>query len=77
MPIEEIKALPVPDIAGDNCALFMWCTFPYLDEQIKLFKHWEFDYKTVAFTWVKLNTRNKQPFLGLVTILKVMRRSFY
>jgi site-specific DNA-methyltransferase (adenine-specific) len=65
MSMAEIKALPVPNIAEPNCALFLWCTFPYLDEQIKLFKHWGFDYKTVAFTWIKTNKRNGRPCFGV------------
>jgi site-specific DNA-methyltransferase (adenine-specific) len=65
MTMDEIKALPVPQIADDNCALFMWCTFPYLDEQIKLFKHWGFDYKTIGFIWIKTNSRNNKPFFGV------------
>lgn len=65
MTMEQIKALPVPEIADNNCALFMWCTFPYLDEQIKLFKHWGFDYKTVGFDWVKTNPKNNTPFFGV------------
>lgn len=58
MTMEEIKALPIPELADDNCVLFMWCTFPYLEDQIKLFNHWGFKYKTVGFNWIKLN-KNK------------------
>lgn len=65
MTMEEIKRLPIEKIAAENCALFMWCTFPYLDEQIKLFNHWGFDYKTVAFTWIKTNKTNEKPFFGV------------
>ena len=65
MSMEEIKALPVPELADENCALFLWCTFPYLEDQIKLFKHWGFKYKTVGFTWVKTNTKNNNPFFGV------------
>jgi N6-adenosine-specific RNA methylase IME4 len=65
MKMAEIAALPLGDLAADNSALFLWCTFPYLDEQIKLFKHWGFRYTTVAFTWVKTNPSNGQPFFGV------------
>ena len=57
MTMEEIKSLPVPDIAGDDCALFLWTTFPYLEDQIKLFEHWGFSYRTIGFLWVKANPR--------------------
>jgi len=65
MTMDEIKALPIPDLAADNCALFLWCTFPYLDEQIKLFKYWGFDYKTIGFNWIKTNSKNNKPFFGV------------
>jgi N6-adenosine-specific RNA methylase IME4 len=65
MKMEEIKALNLDSIADDNCALFMWCTFPYVDEQIKLFEHWGFTYKTVGFVWVKTNKHNDNPFFGV------------
>ena len=65
MSMEEIKALPLQEISADNCALFMWCTFPYLDEQIKLFKHWGFKYRTLGFSWIKTNPKNGKPFFGV------------
>ena len=65
MTMDEIKALNVELLADENCAMFMWCTFPYLDEQIKLFKHWGFKYRTVGFTWIKTNPKNGKPFFGV------------
>jgi len=65
MTMKEIKALPVPKLAAENCALLMWCTFPYLDKQIELFKYWGFVYKTVGFNWIKLNSKNGKPFFGV------------
>ena len=65
MTMEEIKALPIPQIATDNAVLFMWCTFPYLDDQIKLFEHWGFEYRTLGFSWIKTNPKNGKPFFGV------------
>lgn len=65
MTMDEIRSLPLPQLADDNCALFLWTTFPYLDEQIKLFNHWGFKYRTVGFTWIKLNSQNGKPFFGV------------
>jgi N6-adenosine-specific RNA methylase IME4 len=65
MSMEEIKQIPLSEIAEDNCVLFMWCTFPYLDKQIELFKHWGFRYTTVGFTWIKTNPKNGNPFFGV------------
>lgn len=57
MTMPEIAALPVPSLAARDCALLMWCTFPYLADQIKLFEHWGFRYRTIFATWIKLNPR--------------------
>ena len=65
MSMQDIKNLPINELSDVNCALFMWCTFPFLNEQIKLFEHWGFKYKTTGFTWVKTNPRNNKPFFGV------------
>lgn len=65
MPMEDIKKIPIGSIADTNCALFLWCTFPYLDEQIQLFKHWGFRYRTLGFSWIKTNPKNGKPFFGV------------
>lgn len=64
MPLDEIKALPVKDIADTNCMLFLWATFPNLQPALDVIKAWGFTYKTVAFNWVKTNKKNGKPFFG-------------
>jgi N6-adenosine-specific RNA methylase IME4 len=53
----SLAALPVADVAADDCALFLWATDPLLPRAIELIHAWGFEYKTVAFYWVKLNTK--------------------
>ncbi len=65
MPMNEIKALPIADLAADNAVLFLWVTFPYLKEQLSVFDAWGFVYKTLGFLWVKLNPVNGKPFFGV------------
>lgn len=65
MTMQEIEKLPIPKIAHDNCALFLWVTFPYLDKQIRLFEKWGFNYKTLGFSWIKTNKGNGEPFFGV------------
>jgi N6-adenosine-specific RNA methylase IME4 len=63
-----LAALPVSDLAADNCALFLWATDPLLPRAFELIKAWGFEYKTVAFYWVKLNSAAKHDadyFTGL------------
>ena len=64
MNIDDIKNLPVKDIADDNCILFLWVTFPKLNECFDVIKTWGFEYKTVGFTWVK-KYRNGTNFMGM------------
>ena len=64
MNIEDIKNLPVIDIADDDCILFLWVTFPKLNECFEVIKNWGFEYKTNAFTWVK-KYRNGDNFMGM------------
>src|SRR5690606_14474161 len=52
----DIFDLPVKDITADDCVLFLWATAPLIPEAIYTMKAWGFEYKTIAFTWVKRNT---------------------
>ena len=55
MTLDQIKELPVKDIADKDCVLFLWCTDPLLNKQIEVIKAWNFEYKTVGFYWIKEN----------------------
>jgi N6-adenosine-specific RNA methylase IME4 len=50
-----LAALPVADLAADDCVLFLWATDPLLPKALELITAWGFTYKTVGFYWVKLN----------------------
>lgn len=65
MDLREIRALPVADIASDDCVLFLWITFPFLKEGIRTMEEWGFTYKTCGFNWVKRNRRADTWFMGL------------
>ena len=64
MSLPEIQALPIQDIADDNCALFLWATDPLLPQAIDLIQKWGFNYKTVAFYWCKLNRSSPLEWWG-------------
>jgi N6-adenosine-specific RNA methylase IME4 len=53
MTLDQIRALPVIELAGDTCALILWITDPLLAHAVGIIEAWGFTYKTVAFTWVK------------------------
>jgi N6-adenosine-specific RNA methylase IME4 len=65
MDIEEIKKLPVEEIAENNCTLFMWVTWPMIAEGLDVIKAWGFKYKTIGFVWIKLNKIAKSLFWGM------------
>ena len=65
MSLEEIKRLPVGELAANDCALFMWTTVPLLQECFSIMKAWGFDYKTIAFVWIKQNKRTDSLFWGM------------
>jgi N6-adenosine-specific RNA methylase IME4 len=51
-PTSEIRKIPVPKIAADDCVLFLWATVPMLNDALEVMAAWEFDYVT-NFCWVK------------------------
>lgn len=63
--LDAIKAMPVSDLAADACALFLWCVMPELPGALEVIKAWGFEYKTVAFTWVKQNRSGEGIFTGM------------
>lgn len=44
MTIDEIKNLPVIDIASENCDLYLWTTQKYLPVAFEVLKAWGFKY---------------------------------
>ena len=54
MTLDEIKALPVYDLADEECNLFLWTTQTYLPDAFDVLKAWRFNYH-VAITWDKEN----------------------
>lgn len=62
---KQICDLPIADLADTNCALCLWVTFPRLQEGLLVMKSWGFEYKTIAFNWVKTNKKNNNPFFGI------------
>ena len=65
MELDEIKALPVQELAAKDCILFMWATLPMISEALQVIRAWGFEYKTTAFVWVKLNRHSDGIFWGM------------
>lgn len=53
MPLEDIKALPVADIADEKSHLYMWVPNALLPEGIEVLRAWGFEYKA-NIVWEKV-----------------------
>jgi N6-adenosine-specific RNA methylase IME4 len=62
--LEWLHELSIRDICAEDSVLFMWATFPHLRSAMMLGHAWGFEYKTVAFVWVKKNKHNGHFFTG-------------
>jgi N6-adenosine-specific RNA methylase IME4 len=62
MSDEEICALPVAELAADDCVLFMWTCWPVLQRSFRVLEAWGFTYKTCGFAWLKADVRQPDMF---------------
>lgn len=74
MPIEQIKGLPVLDLAAPNCLLWLWATNPMLPHALDVVSSWGFTFKT-AGTWVK-TTKNGKLAFGTGYVLRCASEPF-
>jgi N6-adenosine-specific RNA methylase IME4 len=61
MTSSEILALPVAELAAPNCVLFLWGSWPMLQNSLATIDAWGFTFKTCAFCWTKLDLRRSDP----------------
>lgn len=66
---KTIMLLPVKNITAENAILFIWTTDYHLQKCLDVIKAWGFEYKTVAFSWLK-KTKKGMPvcFMGAYTM---------
>ncbi len=57
----EICALPVSHLAGGDCALFLWSTWPHLPLALRVMEAWGFSYCTGG-SWTKRTRHGKAAF---------------
>lgn len=62
MPADDIRALPVAELAAKDCVLFLWVTWPTLPQAMQLIEAWGFNYKTCAFAWMKAHAGQVELF---------------
>jgi N6-adenosine-specific RNA methylase IME4 len=61
MTAADIEALPVGHLAGPDCLLFLWSTWPHLPVAMAVMRAWGFTYKTGG-AWVKRTASGKAAF---------------
>ena len=57
LTLDEIKALPVSEIAAPDCVLFLWATWPCLFAALDVIAAWGFNYRTVGYVFIKQTKR--------------------
>ncbi len=65
MSLDEIKQLPVAQLAAPDCMLFFWVTDPFLKIGLDVIAALGFEYKTIGFTWAKQNRAGSGFFTGM------------
>jgi N6-adenosine-specific RNA methylase IME4 len=65
MTLDQIKAMPVNQLATKNCVMFFWGVWPELQGALDVIKAWGFEYKTAGFVWVKQNRNGEGLFTGM------------
>ncbi len=56
-----ISALPVHQLAAGDCLLWLWCTWPHLEQGLRVMRAWGFTYKTGG-AWLKRGSRGAVAF---------------
>ncbi|MFE3838866.1 MT-A70 family methyltransferase [Pseudogemmobacter sonorensis] len=74
MPLEQIKALPVSELAGKDCYLFLWSTWPHVPQALEVMAAWGFDYVTGG-SWTK-RTVNWNVAMGTGYVLRSATEPF-
>jgi N6-adenosine-specific RNA methylase IME4 len=64
MPLAEIQALPIADVAAPNVVLALWGTWPQLPVVLATGADWGFEYKTCGFVWVKYHEGSGKRCVG-------------
>lgn len=70
----ELSALPVGQLAGRDCMLVMWSTWPHLPQALRVMAAWGFTYITGG-PWVKRNA-DGSPAMGGGYVLRSATEPF-
>lgn len=66
MTHDQLKALPVSEVAAKDCLLHMWTISSHVDQAIELGKAWGFTFKSLGIVWVKTQKSDpEKPKMGM------------
>lgn len=65
MTLDQIKALPVGEMAADDCMLLLWTIDTHIPQALQVVDAWGFTFKTVGFYWVKQTKRGRGLHTGM------------
>lgn len=69
MSLKDILNLDVKSVVDDNSVLLIWTTDAHLANCLEVIESWGFEYKTVAFNWLKKEKSGKQVcYMGMWTM---------
>lgn len=74
MSLPDIARLPVGQLAGPDCYLFLWSTWPHLPQALHVLQAWGFEYVTGG-SWTK-RTRNWNVAFGTGYVLRSATEPF-
>lgn len=63
MSTDDICKLSIP--AEKDAVLFLWACWPLLPDAMQVIQEWGFEYKTIAWVWVKLNRNSFGFYFGM------------
>ena len=66
MSSDDLKRLPVAEMAADDCALFLWATDPLLPRAFELISAWGFTYRPLDSTGLRRTRLATASSLGLL-----------
>lgn len=58
MSIGDIYCLPIDALAADDCAIFMWLTWPHMMLWHRVVEAWRCRYSGLAWEWIKYNPKS-------------------
>lgn len=65
MSTELLCKLPVGLLAGPDSVLLFWAVWPMIFDAEKVMKAWGFEYKGLAWEWIKYNPNTDKYFFGM------------